>query len=149
MSIGGMGGHSGDMAEIPNPEQDPAPDQNTTAREAGPDEPAPPVDPTSHQTPPPPHPGQIPVRPIKRLYRDPNGAFGGVMAGLAHYFEIDVTLARLAMVVFALLAGSGILVYIVAWILVPEAPHPLYYEQPVQAPIQATPQPSTNDGVGV
>ena len=39
--------------------------------------------------------------------------------GVAAYFEIDVTLVRLAWVAFTLLGGSGILAYIVAAIVMP------------------------------
>ena len=43
----------------------------------------------------------------------------GVCAGLADYFEVDVTLVRLAFV-FTVLAGfSGILAYIILWVVVP------------------------------
>ncbi len=45
---------------------------------------------------------------------------GGVCAGLADYFEIDVSLVRLAMVLFTLLEGVGILFYVLAWIVIPE-----------------------------
>lgn len=46
----------------------------------------------------------------------------GVVAGLAHYFGIDVTLARVIFVVVSILsvAFPGILVYIALWILIPE-----------------------------
>ena len=41
----------------------------------------------------------------------------GVCGGLAKYFDVDSTLVRLAWVVFTLLGGSGILVYIIAAII--------------------------------
>ncbi len=44
----------------------------------------------------------------------------GVCMGLARYFDIDVTLVRLALVAFTVLGGSGILAYIVAAIVMPE-----------------------------
>jgi phage shock protein C len=46
----------------------------------------------------------------------------GVVAGLANYFGIDVTLARVIFVVVSILsvAFPGILVYIALWILIPE-----------------------------
>lgn len=44
----------------------------------------------------------------------------GVCAGLAKYFDIDVTLVRLAWVAFTIFGGSGILAYIVAAIVMPE-----------------------------
>jgi phage shock protein PspC (stress-responsive transcriptional regulator) len=46
----------------------------------------------------------------------------GVVAGLASYFGMDVTLARVLYVVISLVSAAfpGILVYILLWIIVPE-----------------------------
>lgn len=44
---------------------------------------------------------------------------GGVCGGLAQYLGVDSLLVRLFFVVFAILAGSGLLVYLLFWILVP------------------------------
>ncbi len=44
----------------------------------------------------------------------------GVCAGLARYFNLDVTLVRLGLALFTLLGGSGVLAYIVAWALIPD-----------------------------
>jgi len=50
---------------------------------------------------------------------------GGVAAGFADYFCADVTLVRLLFVFIVLLTlPLGIIAYIVAWIIVPEAPPP-------------------------
>ena len=51
----------------------------------------------------------------------------GVCAGLGDYFELDPTLIRLGAVLMVVLAGAGILAYIVGWIIIP--PEPLYPEQ--------------------
>lgn len=59
---------------------------------------------------------------IKKLYRSrDNRMAGGVCAGLAKYFELDPTLVRLGMAVLMVL-GGGILIYIIAWLIVPEEP---------------------------
>ena len=59
---------------------------------------------------------------IKKLYRSrDNKMAGGVCAGLAQYFELDPTLVRLGMAVLMVL-GGGILIYIIAWLIVPEEP---------------------------
>lgn len=62
--------------------------------------------------------------------------FGGVCGGLAEYLELDVVLVRIAYVAVTLLsAGSGILLYLVAWIIVPpgdrgaEPVHPKHVSQ--------------------
>lgn len=44
----------------------------------------------------------------------------GVCAGIARFFNIDVTLVRIAWVLFTLLGGSGILAYVIAWALIPD-----------------------------
>lgn len=46
----------------------------------------------------------------------------GVCGGLAEYFNIDPTIVRLLWALFVLGGGSGIPVYIIAWIIVPEEP---------------------------
>lgn len=58
-----------------------------------------------------------------RFVRIPKaGFFGGVAAGIAYFFGINVQLVRLGWVVFTLLGGSGTLFYILLWIFVPGAP---------------------------
>ncbi len=59
----------------------------------------------------------------KKLYKDvANKKVAGVCAGLAAYFDIDVTLVRLAWIFFGCLAGSGLLAYILAAWVMPEMP---------------------------
>lgn len=59
----------------------------------------------------------------RRLYRSrTNRKLAGVCGGLAQYFNTDATLIRALFVVFALLAGPGLVVYLVLWIVVPEEP---------------------------
>lgn len=58
----------------------------------------------------------------KKLYRDTeDGMIAGVAAGTAHYLNLDPALVRILWIVFVLLGGSGILIYIIAWIAIPEA----------------------------
>lgn len=60
--------------------------------------------------------------PSKRLYRDKeNGMLGGVMAGLGHYLGMDALWLRIIMVILFFGFGTGLFVYIVLWILIPEA----------------------------
>lgn len=59
----------------------------------------------------------------KRLYKARNGKMiDGVCAGIGMYFGIDPTLIRLGWVVFACMAGSGLLAYIIAAIIIPPEP---------------------------
>ncbi len=56
----------------------------------------------------------------KRLYRDEQDKIiAGVASGIAHYMNIDPALARILFVLITLLGGSGILIYIVLWIVLP------------------------------
>jgi phage shock protein C len=56
----------------------------------------------------------------KRLYRSRRDRMiAGVCGGLADYFEIDPTWVRLAFLVFLLLGGSALLVYLIMWLIVP------------------------------
>ena len=48
-----------------------------------------------------------------------NRMIAGVCGGLAEYFKIDPTIVRLIFVVFALLKGAGILLYLIAAIVIP------------------------------
>ena len=57
----------------------------------------------------------------KRLYRSKKDRMiCGVCGGIANYFNIDPTLVRLAFVLIAMGAGSGILAYIIAAINIPD-----------------------------
>ncbi len=44
----------------------------------------------------------------------------GVCGGIAEYFGLDSSLIRIAWVIFTLFSGSGIILYIICWIIVPE-----------------------------
>jgi phage shock protein C len=44
---------------------------------------------------------------------------GGVCGGLGRYLGIDPVLMRIAFVILAFAGGGGILVYLVAWVLIP------------------------------
>jgi phage shock protein C len=70
----------------------------------------------------------------KSLYRNrENRLIAGVLSGLAKYFSQDPTFWRLGFVVFLVVTGfmPGVLIYIVAWIIIPEQPYiqPLHKEE--------------------
>lgn len=57
---------------------------------------------------------------VKKLYRSRhNRLIFGVCGGLADYFAIDVIVIRLIFVVLALGGGSGLVVYLIASIVIP------------------------------
>lgn len=59
---------------------------------------------------------------VKKLYRSTEDRkIAGVCGGIGEYFDVDPTLVRLLAVVLVLAGGSGVLGYILAWIVVPEA----------------------------
>ncbi len=62
------------------------------------------------------------ARQIKRLYRSShNYMLGGVCGGLAEYLGFDPTLVRLIYVLVSIgsVAFPGILVYLIAWLVIP------------------------------
>lgn len=57
----------------------------------------------------------------KKLYRsESNRMIAGVCGGLAEYWDIDPTLIRLLWVLVSLVVGSGILLYIIACLIIPD-----------------------------
>jgi phage shock protein C len=61
--------------------------------------------------------------PVKRLMRSSRDKkIGGVCAGLADYFDLDPTLVRVVWLLVILFAGTGFLVYVILWIVLPLAP---------------------------
>lgn len=63
-----------------------------------------------------------------KLYRSRRQrVIAGVAGGLAQYFNIDPVIIRVLIVVLTLLHGTGIILYIVLWIVVPEEPFELAY----------------------
>lgn len=58
----------------------------------------------------------------KKLYRDVDGAIlGGVAAGIAAYFSIDPIIPRLLFLLSIFFGGTGILLYVILWLIIPEA----------------------------
>ena len=61
----------------------------------------------------------------KRLVRSSTDKkIAGVCAGLADYFDLDVTIIRIIWLLAVLFAGTGVLVYAILWIALPLAPTP-------------------------
>jgi phage shock protein PspC (stress-responsive transcriptional regulator) len=59
---------------------------------------------------------------MKQLFRPKkNRILGGVCAGLGEHLDVDPTVIRLIWAVGSVLSiGTGILIYILAWIIIPE-----------------------------
>jgi phage shock protein C len=59
----------------------------------------------------------------RRLTRSRNGILGGVAAGVADWINADPALVRIAWALLVpLTGGAALLAYVVAWVVVPEAP---------------------------
>ncbi len=57
----------------------------------------------------------------KRLLRShENRMLAGICGGISEYFNIDPTIVRLIWVAFSLAYGTGLFVYLIAWIIIPE-----------------------------
>jgi phage shock protein C len=57
----------------------------------------------------------------RKLYRSRNQRMlAGVCGGLAEYFNLDATLIRVLFLVLAVFGGSGLVIYVVMWLIVPD-----------------------------
>ena len=62
----------------------------------------------------------------RKLYRSKEDRWvAGVCGGLAEYLDIDPIIVRLIALILVLCAGGGLLIYIIAWLVVPEEPDSL------------------------
>jgi phage shock protein C len=60
----------------------------------------------------------------KRLYRSSDKILGGVLAGFSEFIYADKTVVRLLYALVSILSAGfpGLLIYIIAWIVIPEKP---------------------------
>jgi phage shock protein C len=84
----------------------------------------------------------------QKLYRSRDDRMiGGVCGGLGEFFGIDPTWMRLLFVLLTIFGGSGVLVYLVMLLIVPEEPLDVTSSPPpVQE--QAEPEPSAEESEG-
>jgi phage shock protein C len=58
----------------------------------------------------------------RKLYRSQSQRMlAGVCGGLAEYFNIDATVMRVLFLILAVFGGSGLVLYLVMWIVIPDA----------------------------
>ena len=58
--------------------------------------------------------------PPRRLVRADEGRWlGGVCAGLGRYFDVNPLIYRIAFAALALAGGTGLLLYVAAWLVIP------------------------------
>jgi phage shock protein C len=57
----------------------------------------------------------------KKMYRSNDDYIvAGVAAGVANYFQIDTTLVRIIFILLTIGGGSGFLIYLVLWLIIPK-----------------------------
>jgi phage shock protein C len=57
----------------------------------------------------------------RKLYRSQSQRMlAGVCGGLAEYFNVDATLIRVLFLVLAVFGGTGLVIYVVMWLIVPD-----------------------------
>lgn len=103
------------------PEQPEQPERTPaeTAESGAPDESGPPVS----DEPSLPGPVASAAPQTRRLYRSRDDrVIAGVCGGVGEYFGIDAVLVRIAALVLVFAGGAGIILYIIGWIAMPEAP---------------------------
>ncbi len=62
------------------------------------------------------------IKTAKRFYRDTDSrVIGGVCSGIGHYFGIDPVIVRIIFLLALFAYGTGPLIYIVLWFVIPEA----------------------------
>ncbi len=58
----------------------------------------------------------------RRVFRDPDSKIlGGVCSGIGNYFDIDPLWIRLGLVIMFFGFGTGLILYIILWVIIPEA----------------------------
>ncbi len=71
------------------------------------------------------NPGSYPPQSSQLVRPRTPRVIAGVCSGLALHYGWDITITRLILVLCVLFAGTGILAYIIAWIVIPESPYAL------------------------
>lgn len=57
---------------------------------------------------------------FQKLYRsETNKVIAGVAGGLGEYFNIDPTIIRIIFILLTIFGGSGLIIYIVLWLVIP------------------------------
>ena len=63
------------------------------------------------------------------LYRSrKDRVFGGVAGGIAHSLNADPAIVRLIFALLVIVAGGGLLLYLILWIAIPEEPFEFYQQ---------------------
>jgi len=72
----------------------------------------------------------------KKLYRSNDDRWlAGVCGGIAEYFNLDPTLIRVLFILFGLIVGGGLIIYLILWLVIPQAPADAV-QDPVEEPAE-------------
>lgn len=72
----------------------------------------------------------------KKLYRSNDDRWlAGVCGGIAEYFDLDPTLIRVLFILFGFVVGGGLIIYLILWLIIPQAPEDTAQE-PVEEPAE-------------
>lgn len=63
--------------------------------------------------------------PRKLMRSSTDRKIAGVCGGVAEYFDVDPTIVRVVWLLVVLCGGTGLLLYVILWIVLPLAPLPL------------------------
>ena len=123
-----------EAAAEPAAEAEPAPEPEPEASPEPEPEPQPEPEPAAEA---PPEAATVVTPPAapRRLHRSrEDRVIAGVCGGLGEYFGVDAVLIRIAALVLVFAGGAGILLYVIGWIAMPEAPEPGTPEAVAAAP---------------
>lgn len=66
---------------------------------------------------------KVEKKPVKRLYRSGKDKLvAGVCGGIAEYLEIDPVIVRLLWAISVVFYGTGLVLYLIAWVIIPRNP---------------------------
>ncbi len=69
----------------------------------------------------------------KRIYRSKTDRIlGGVAGGLGEYLDLDPTIFRLIFVILTVFGGSGIIIYLILWLIMPEKDNGKKFEDTIK-----------------
>jgi phage shock protein PspC (stress-responsive transcriptional regulator) len=57
----------------------------------------------------------------KTLHRSDDRIIGGVCSGIAEYSGLDTTLVRIIAALLVVFGGGGLVIYLVAWVVMPDS----------------------------
>lgn len=82
----------------------------------------------------------------KQVYRSQtNRMIAGVAGGIGEYFSVDPTIIRLIFVILAIAGGTGVLAYIIGWVIIPEAPRSKQEATMAEEPSSTSPHTTTHE----